>query len=238
MHREDDQASDRKAGMHRDPEHRREVVGRPATSGRWRAGGPRTRRPCRATGAGRNSRRADAAGAMSATSASRGAPRMPLPIRSMKRAAISQPMRRRQRKNRLGEGGEAVAGGREPFALAEPIRECAGEYLGDRGGRFGDAFDDADGQRRGAERRDQIDRQQRMDHLRRDIHEQSRRSRAPRRRAGIARQRNSERESVDGSGLHLSPLRQRDKPSDSSFRVKRRFIVPRIAVRPPHTRLG
>ena len=79
---------------------------------------------------------------------------------------------RRQREDRLGEGGEPVAERGEKFALAQPIRERAGEDLGDRGGRLGDALDDADGQRRGAERGDEIDRQERMDRLRRGVHEQ------------------------------------------------------------------
>ena len=111
-------------------------------------------------------------GAMSATSASRGAPRMPLPTRSMKRAATSQPTERRQREDRLGEGGQAVAECGQEFPLAEPVGQGAGEDLGDRGGRLGDAFDDADGQRRGAENGDEIDRQERVDHLRGDVHEQ------------------------------------------------------------------
>ena len=79
---------------------------------------------------------------------------------------------RRQRKHRLGDGGEAVAEGGEPLALAEIIAERAGKDLGDRGGGLGDALDDADGQRRGAEHGDEIERQQRMDHLGGDVHEQ------------------------------------------------------------------
>ena len=59
----------------------------------------------------------------------------------------------------------------EQLALAEPIGERAGRFLGDRRGRFGDAFDDADRHHRGAEHRDQINRQQRVDHLGRDVHQ-------------------------------------------------------------------
>ena len=77
----------------------------------------------------------------------------------------------RQRKHRPGDGRQAVAGGREPFALAEPVRECAGEYLCDGGGRLGDAFDNTDRYHRRAKHRNQVDRQQGVDHLRRDIHQ-------------------------------------------------------------------
>ena len=111
------------------------------------------RRSCRATGAGRSLRRADAAGAMSATRASRGAPRMPLPTRSTKRAANQPFDRRRQRKDRLGKRRQAIAERGQGFALAKPVAQRAGEHLGDRRGRLGDAFNDADGERRSAEHR-------------------------------------------------------------------------------------
>src|SRR5882672_8924837 len=68
---------------------------------------------------------------MSAISASRGAVRMPLPMRSMKRAP---------------------------------------ENPHDQGGRLGDPLDHADRKRGRAETHDQIERQQRMDHLGGDVH--------------------------------------------------------------------
>src|SRR6185369_6940673 len=77
----------------------------------------------------------------------------------------------RERKHRLGESRETVAGGGEPFALAEPVRERAGEYFCDGSGRFGDALDDTDRHHRCAKHRNQVDRQQRVDHLRRDVHQ-------------------------------------------------------------------
>src|SRR5450759_3947558 len=46
-----------------------------------------------------------------------------------------------QREYRLGESGQAIAEGGQPFALAEIIAERAGKDLDDRGGGFGDALD-------------------------------------------------------------------------------------------------
>ena len=109
---------------------------------------------------------------MSAISASRGAPRMPLPTRSRNRAAATQPSEPASGKIGLAERREAVAERGQPFAAAEAIRQRAGEHLDDRGGRFGYAFDDADRLHRGAHDRDEIDRQQRMDHLGGDVHQQ------------------------------------------------------------------
>ncbi len=77
-----------------------------------------------------------------------------------------------QRKHRLGESGESIAERRQQLALAQIIAERAGKDLGDRGRRFRNAFDEADGERRGAEHRHQIERQQGMDHLGGEIHEQ------------------------------------------------------------------
>ena len=116
---------------------------------------------------------------MSAISASRGAPRMPLPIRSMKRAATSQPTVVASGKIGLVTRGKAVAERGEELALAQPIGERAGEDLGDRGGRLGNPFDDADGQRRGAENADEIDRQKRVDRLRRGVHQQGHQAEHP-----------------------------------------------------------
>ena len=78
----------------------------------------------------------------------------------------------RQREQRFRQRGEAVTDGGQPFALAQPVADDAGEHLGDGRGRFRDALDDADLERGSAEHADEIKRQQRMDHLRGGVHEQ------------------------------------------------------------------
>jgi hypothetical protein len=56
--------------------------------------------------------------------------------------------------------------------LPEPIAQRAGKDFDDRGRRLGDAFDHADRQGRCAEHGDQAQRQQGVDHLRGDVHQQ------------------------------------------------------------------
>ena len=85
-HRECDQQERQDRGHHGHPEHGAEVVVPREHERHREQRARRRRRPCRATGAGRRPRRALPAGVMSAISASRGAPRMPLPMRSTKRA--------------------------------------------------------------------------------------------------------------------------------------------------------
>jgi len=79
----------------------------------------------------------------------------------------------RERKDRLGEGRQSITDGGQQLSLAEPVGERAGENLHDHRGRFGDALDQPDRGHRGAEHGDEIKRQQRVDHLRRDVHEQA-----------------------------------------------------------------
>jgi hypothetical protein len=80
--------------------------------------------------------------------------------------------RRRKRKHRLGEGGKAVADRGEDFSPAEAVAERSGEDAYDHRRRFGEAFDDADGQHRRAQDGRKIERQKRVDHLGGDIHQE------------------------------------------------------------------
>ena len=80
--------------------------------------------------------------------------------------------RRGEREHRLGEGSQRVAEDDQRLALPEVVADRAGEHLRDRGGRLRDAFDQADGQHRGAEDGAQEYRQQAVDQLRGGVHEQ------------------------------------------------------------------
>jgi len=55
--------------------------------------------------------------------------------------------------------------------VTKPIAERTREDPHDQGGRLGDAFDHADRKRGRAETHDQIERQQRMNHLGGDVHQ-------------------------------------------------------------------
>ncbi len=46
----------------------------------------------------------------------------------------------RERKDRLGQGAQAIARHRQPFAVAKAVAEPAGENPGDRRRGLGDAF--------------------------------------------------------------------------------------------------
>ncbi len=78
-----------------------------------------------------------------------------------------------QREHRLGDRAQAVAEQRQDFALAEIIAQRAGEHLHDQRGRFGQPLDHADRQHADAQRRHHEHRQQAVDHLGRDIHQQA-----------------------------------------------------------------
>ena len=170
LHGENDQRQRQEGRNHGEPEHRLEVVGCPPHQGDGEQGAyecaDRVERlaeaEARAAQIGRREVRHECITG-SATNA------LADPVDETRRHQPGDG--RRQRKHRLGESRETVAGDCEPFALAEPVRERAGEYLGDGGGGLGDAFDDADRHHRCAEHRDQIDRQQGVDHLRRDVHQ-------------------------------------------------------------------
>jgi hypothetical protein len=78
----------------------------------------------------------------------------------------------REGEDGLRQRGEAVAQYREQLASAEPVAQRAREDARDRAGAFGDPLDHADQGRARAERPDQEDRQEGMDHLGRGVHEQ------------------------------------------------------------------
>ncbi|ABA53387.1 200 kDa antigen p200, putative [Burkholderia pseudomallei 1710b] len=79
----------------------------------------------------------------------------------------------RERKERLRQRGEPVAEQQQRLAPAQPIAERAGEDLDDHRGRLGRAFEHAERRDAHAHRRHEIDRQQRVDQLRRHIHAQA-----------------------------------------------------------------
>ncbi len=110
----------------------------------------------------------------------------------------------RQRKSGLGQRRQAIADDGEELAPPEPIRERAGENLDDRRRRLGDAFDHAHLGHRGAERRDQIDREKRMDHLGGDVHQQRDEAQRPdalRDFSQALRREGKERHRISGGGL-------------------------------------
>jgi hypothetical protein len=78
----------------------------------------------------------------------------------------------RERKERLGNGGEAVPDEHQELALPEPIADRTGEDArdGSRGLRY--AFDDTNRKPAGAEYRDEERRQKAVDDLGRGIHAQ------------------------------------------------------------------
>ena len=105
----------------------------------------RRRRPgYRAPGAARTSAPRTSVGVMSAISASRGAPRMPLPMRSAKRAATIHPSVGARGKTSLVTAREPIAQHDERLAPPETVREHAREHLDDHRRRLGNALDDAD----------------------------------------------------------------------------------------------
>jgi hypothetical protein len=77
------------------------------------------------------------------------------------------------REERLGAGCERVAGHRQPLAPAQPIAQYAREDLHDERGGLGQPLDDPHRERAGAERRHQEERQERVDHLRGDVHQEA-----------------------------------------------------------------
>jgi hypothetical protein len=84
----------------------------------------------------------------------------------------------RERENGLGERREAITKRGQRFAPSGPIAKRPGENFGDHRGCFSDAFDEPHRQVRSSEHCHEIDRQQRVDHLRRGVHEQAERPNA------------------------------------------------------------
>ncbi len=149
LDREQDQRQRQKCRNDRDPEHRLEIIRRPPhqADGEQRAdkGSHGIERLAQAEAGAPHLRRRDIGDQRIARRAADAL------ADAIDKARRHQPAYRgRQREHRLGERGQPIAYGREEFALAKPIGERARKYLGDRRGGFGDAFDEADGQHRGA----------------------------------------------------------------------------------------
>jgi len=110
-------------------------------------------------------------GLISAIRASRGAPRMPLPTRSMNRAPATQPTEVANGKIGFAHAARPYPKAEE-FSFAEPVAQGAREHPGDGARRFGDTFDDPNREHGRSQSRNKEHRKERMDHLRRDVHEQ------------------------------------------------------------------
>jgi hypothetical protein len=104
-----------------------------------------------------------------------------------------EPRSLRDREERFGKGREPVARGRDPLAPAKAIRERPGENLHHEGRGFRDAFDEPDRERARAQAHREIERQEAVDHLGRDIHEHAHEAQQP-------------HAAWDGRGLH-GPIR-------------------------------
>ena len=74
---------------------------------------------------------------------------------------------------RLGDRRHDVAGERDRLALAQAVRQPAGKALHDVLRRLGDAVDEADGASARVQCLRQKDRQDRVEHLRRNVGEQA-----------------------------------------------------------------
>ena len=120
-----------------------------------------------------NARPRISAGVSSASIASRGAPRMPLPIRSANRAAMTAGALVGEWEQRLRQRGNSVTGHHPWFALGAAVRQPPGKKLGKIGGRLGHSIDRAERGRRQAEHDRDEGRQQRVIDLARQVHEQA-----------------------------------------------------------------
>ena len=81
--------------------------------------------------------------------------------------------RGRDGEQRFGQRAQRIAEHRQALALAKVVAERAGEYLDDECGRFSQALDQPDRQRARAQHRHHEQRQQAVDHLGSDVHQQA-----------------------------------------------------------------
>jgi hypothetical protein len=116
---------------------------------------------------------AHASGVMSAIRASRGGAAHALADAVGEAREHDPSERRREREDRLGQRREPVAAEHERLALAHGVRPRAREHLDDERERLGGALEHADREHRDAETGREVQRQQRMDHLGREIHAQA-----------------------------------------------------------------
>ena len=97
--------------------------------------------------------------------ASRGEVRSPLPTRSEKRSASTCEPCRREGDERADDVRQRVPGHDPSLPLPDPVRKVPGVELEQRGGRLGDALDDAERGGAGSEHGGQERGQERIDHL-------------------------------------------------------------------------
>ena len=122
------------------------------------ARGPRRRPPCRVTGAGRSWR----PGGPVVQCRRQCVPRCttdPLAKPVNEPCGHQPPKRLGQGKDRLGEGREPIANSRQEFPAAEPVGQSPRKNLCDAGSGFCQALDEANGEYRGSEHRDHVDRE-------------------------------------------------------------------------------
>ena len=169
-HRERDQSERQERRQHRNPEHRRKIVRRPPhQADRHERPDERTDGVERLPQAEARAAQADGCDIGDQCIARRAANAL---ADAVDEARGNQPSDAGgKREQRFCQRGEPVAERGEQFAPAEPVGQRAGEDFRDRGGRLGNALDEADGERGGAEHGDEIDRQQRVDHLGGDVHQ-------------------------------------------------------------------
>ena len=120
-----------------------------------------------------NARPRISGGVSSATIASRGAAADALADAVGEARGHHRGRARREREQRLGQRGEAVAGHDPRLALQAAVGQPAGDQLGEIGGRLGDPVDRAERGRRQAEHDRDERRQQRVIDLARQVHQQA-----------------------------------------------------------------
>ena len=106
-------------------------------------------------------------------SASRGAVRMPFPVRSRKTIAPSAGETLRGQQAEPREGRDPVAERRDLLVSARPVGEEAAGDAHERRRALLETVDDAELERREPEGVDEVERQDRRDHLRGDVREEA-----------------------------------------------------------------
>ena len=144
-------------------------------AGRTPAAARASRPRCRARGARRTPCASSSCGVLSEISASRGAVRIPLPVRSMRMIATrNAPRCADHQEQRLADRREPVAQHRDLFVPAPAIADESARDPHQRRRPLVEAVDEAELQRGEPERVDEIERQDRRHHLRRDVREETR----------------------------------------------------------------
>ena len=89
------------------------------------------------------------------------------------------PSRARERKHRLGDGGQSVTDADQKLALADAVGKGTRENLGDGGGSLGDALDQANHRHAGTDHRHEKHGEQAMNELGGDVHQQGNKTKRP-----------------------------------------------------------